>query len=120
MAGMLCGVTVFAYVTSTVSSLLTTFNTQSMRTQEQQRNIDAFCRGHRLPKPLARKLSGFYDYVLPKMIHKEDTSIIARLPDTLQQQVCTHRYHFVWKLYLRQVAAMLQSVSLVHLDAQAC
>lgn len=84
---MLCGVTVFAYVTSTVSSLLTTFNTQNIRTQEQQRNIDGFCRSHQIPKLLARKLSGFYDYVLPRQIHAQDKDIISGLPETLQQQV---------------------------------
>lgn len=87
MVGMLCGVTIFAYVTSTVSSLLTTFNTQNIRTQEQQRNIDGFCRSHQLPKPLARKLSGFYDYVLPRQIHSEDKEILNGLPETLRQQV---------------------------------
>lgn len=87
MVGMLCGVTIFAYVTSTVSSLLTTFNTQNIRTQEQQRNIDGFCRSHQIPKPLARKMSGFYDYVLPRQIHSEDKDIISGLPETLQQQV---------------------------------
>lgn len=77
----------FAYVTSTVSSLLTTFNTQNMRTQEHQRNIDGFCRTHCIPKALARKLSGFYDYVLPLQIHSQDKEIISGLPESLQQQV---------------------------------
>jgi hypothetical protein len=78
---------VFAYVMSTVSMLLTTLNTQSIRTQQQQRKLEGFCRSHHIPKPLATKLAGFYDFVLPRQVHSEDQEIIDALPSSLQQQV---------------------------------
>lgn len=87
MAGMMIGVTVFAYIMSTVSSLLSSFNAQNTRTQERQQQVDSFCRAHKIPQALARKLSQYYDCVLGKHVHTEDLELIAGLSSSLRQQV---------------------------------
>lgn len=88
MAGMMIGVTVFAYIMGTVSSLLSSFNAQSMRAQERQRQLDSFCRTHKIPLVLARKMSQYYDRVLGKQVHQEDLELVAGLSSALRQQVC--------------------------------
>lgn len=88
MAGMMIGVTVFAYIMSTVSSLLSSFNAQSTRSQERQQQVDSFCRTHKIPQALARKMSQYYDRVLGKQVHQEDFELVAGLSSSLRQQVC--------------------------------
>lgn len=88
MVGMLVGVTVFAYIMSTVSSLLSTFNAQNIRAQETQQQLDSFCRAHKLPTILARKLNTYFDYVLPRTVHSEDLMLVSGLSGALRQQVC--------------------------------
>lgn len=75
------------YIMSTVSSLLTTFNAQSIRAQETQQQLDSFCRSHKLPTVLARKLNTYYDYVLPRTVHAEDLDLVSGLSAALRQQV---------------------------------
>lgn len=75
------------YIMSTVSSLLSTFNAQHIRAQETQRQLDSFCRSHKLPTVLARKLSTYYDYVLPRTVHEEDLALVSGLSGALRQQV---------------------------------
>lgn len=87
MVGMLVGVTIFAYIMSTVSSLLSTFNAQTLRAKETQRQLDSFCRAHKLPTNLARKLGTYYDYVLPRTVHSEDLALVSGLSAALRQQV---------------------------------
>jgi hypothetical protein len=87
MAGMLIGVTVFAYIMSTVSSLLSTYNAQHIRAQERQRQLDSFCRTHRVPTALTRKIGQYYDYVLSRQVHQEDLELVAGLSGSLRQQV---------------------------------
>lgn len=87
MAGMMIGVTVFAYIMSTVSSLLSTFNVRNTRSQERQQQLDSFCRTHKIPQPLARKLGQYYDRVLGKQVHREDLELVAGLSSSLRQQV---------------------------------
>eukprot|EP00892_Ulva_mutabilis_P011685 jgi/Ulvmu1/888/UM100_0043.1 len=87
MAGMLVGVTLFAYVTGFVGVLLSSFNAQSMRTQEQQRQLDSFCRAHKIPKALGAKLEYYFDHVMRRRIHKEDLLLVNELSGTLRQQV---------------------------------
>lgn len=76
------------YIMSTVSSLLSTFNAQGIRAQETQRQLDSFCRAHKLPTVLARKLGMYYDYVLPRTVHSEDLALVSGLSAALRQQVC--------------------------------
>lgn len=90
MLGMLAGVTVFAYIMSTISVLVSSINAQSIRIAERQRELDSFCRTHKVPTDLAMKLSQFYEYVLPRQVHADDSRILAGLPGTLRQQVCGH------------------------------
>ena len=85
---MLTGVTVFAYITGTVSSLLTSFNAQSKRLTEHQYQLDAFCRSHSIPKPLGEKMMQFYAYVMPRKVHADDQAIISGLSGSLRCQVC--------------------------------
>eukprot|EP00892_Ulva_mutabilis_P003879 jgi/Ulvmu1/1863/UM012_0019.1 len=87
MFGMLAGVTVFAYIMSTVSVLLSSINAQSIRTAERQRQLDSFCRAHKIPPWLAMKLSQFYEYVLPRQVHEEDLKLLSGLSGSLRQQV---------------------------------
>jgi len=60
---------------------------QSFRTQEQQRQLDSFCRAHKLPKALSVKLEHYFDHVLRRRIHKEDLVLVEQLSGTLRQQV---------------------------------
>lgn len=90
MAGMLIGVTVFAYIMSTVSTLLSMLNAQNMRLNDRQQEVDAFCRSHRMPPALAIKLKKFYDYVMSRQMHPDDLRLIDGLSASLRQQVCTH------------------------------
>lgn len=85
---MLIGVTVFAYITGTVSALLTSFNTQSKRVSEYQHQVESFCRSHNIPKALTEKLVQYYDYVLARKVHPEDSQIISGLSGALRSQVC--------------------------------
>eukprot|EP00892_Ulva_mutabilis_P001042 jgi/Ulvmu1/10939/UM007_0118.1 len=87
MAGMMIGVTVFAYIMGTVSSLLSSFNAQSMRSQERQQQLDSFCRTHKIPPALTRKLSQYYERVLGKQVHQEDLELVSGLSSALRQQV---------------------------------
>lgn len=89
MFGMLAGVTVFAYIMSTVSVLLSSINAQNIRIAERQRQLDSFCRAHKVPPGLAMKLSQFYEYVLPRQVHDEDMKLLTDLSGTLRQQVHT-------------------------------
>lgn len=81
------GVTVFAYIMSTVSSLLTTLNSQSMHVQEQQQQLESFCRTHKIPPALSLKLKRFFDYVLPKQVQSDDVALVQSLSASLRQQV---------------------------------
>jgi hypothetical protein len=87
MIGMIIGVTVFGYIMSTVSSLLTSFNAQNIRAQERQRQLDSFCRVHKIPAALTTKLTQYYEYVLARQIHDEDLQLVAGLSGSLRQQV---------------------------------
>jgi hypothetical protein len=88
MLGMLIGVTVFAYIMSTVSSLLSMLNAQTMRITDRQQQLDAFCRSHKMPTALALKLKHYYDYVLSREMHPDDHVIVRGLSSTLRQQAC--------------------------------
>lgn len=94
MAGMMIGVTVFAYIMSTVSSLLSTFNARNTRSQERQQQLDSFCRTHKIPQALARKLGQYYDRVLGKQVHREDLELVTGLSSSLRQQVWTVQLYF--------------------------
>lgn len=85
---MLFGVTVFAYITGTVSYLLTSFNAQSKRLTEHQYQLDGFCRAHGIPKALGEKMMQYYAYVLPRKVHTDDQAIISGLSGSLRCQVC--------------------------------
>jgi hypothetical protein len=96
LAGLCCSlvvseyehdVQIFAYIMSTVSSLLSTLNSQSIRSQETQQQLDSFCRTHKLPSTLVRKIGAYYDYVLPRTLHSEDLELVSGLSDALRQQV---------------------------------
>lgn len=115
MAGMLVGVTIFAYIMSTVSSLLSTFNTQNIRAQETQRQLDSFCRTHKIPPVLARKLGTYYDYVLPRQVHDADLSLIAGLSGALRQQVGTACC--LWKVWTAWVRLQTDTFHMVRLLA---
>jgi Ion channel len=103
MAGMLVGVTIFAYIMGTVATMLSTLNARHVRVAEVQQKLDGFCRTHGIPKALAHKLEQYFDYVMPRQLHTHDSDIIATLPHTLQQQVhaclccgCTHACADAW------------------------
>jgi hypothetical protein len=87
MVGMLVGVTVFAYMMSTMSILLSTFNSQGLRVSERHRQLDIFCRTHKIPSALAIKLGQYYDYVISRQIHPDDLELVAGLSGCLRQQV---------------------------------
>jgi hypothetical protein len=87
MFGMLVGVTVFAYMMSTMSELLSAFNTQTIRNQDLQRQLDSFCRVHKIPQALAAKMGQYYDYVMSRRIHPQDQEILCGLSGSLRQQV---------------------------------
>lgn len=59
---------------------------QSQRTQEQQRQLDSFCRTHRIPKALSVKLEQYFDHVLRRRVHQEDLLLVQQLSGTLRQQ----------------------------------
>jgi hypothetical protein len=87
MFGMLVGVTVFAYIMSTVSSLLSTFNAQNLRAQETRQLLDSFYRSHKVPRNLAKKMSEYFEHVFTRRIHSDDMRLIMELPLSLRQQV---------------------------------
>lgn len=96
---MLIGVTVFAYIMSTVSTLLTMLNAQTMRIYDRQQQLDAFCRSHKMPTALALKLRHYYDYVLSRQMHPEDHLLIKGLSSSLRQQVRTRCPGCIWSFH---------------------
>jgi hypothetical protein len=87
MAGMLIGVTVFAYTMSTVSHMLALLNAQSTRINDRQQQLDAFCRSQKIPAALGLKLKQYYDYVLTRQIDADDLRLVHGLSASLRQQV---------------------------------
>jgi hypothetical protein len=85
--GMLIGVTVFAYIMSTVSMLLSTLNAQKLRLQQQQHQLDSFCNAYKLPSILSQKLKQYYDCIGSKQVHESDLQLLDGLSPTLRQQV---------------------------------
>lgn len=115
---MLIGVTVFAYITGTVSSLLSSFNTQAKRVAEHQHQLDSFCRSHQIPKPLGEKLGQFYDYVLARKVHPEDVRIISGLSGALRTQVCPRLQRALLSLTKRNIESSRHSRVLLQVNFQ--
>jgi hypothetical protein len=80
-------VQIFAFIMGTVSNQLSSANAQSIREHETRRQLDSFCRSHKLPTVLARKLVTYYAYVMPRVMHSEDLALVSDLSDALRQQV---------------------------------
>lgn len=87
MFGIFVGVTIFAFVTSSVSNLLLTMTSRSIKSDDMQQKVDSFCRSHELPQILAKKLCSYYAYVFPRRVHTEDLALVEGLSATLRQQV---------------------------------
>lgn len=91
MAVMLTGVSWYAYIVSTTASIMATFEWESTRVRERMAQVFGFLREHRLPDPLARKVTTFYSQYYGsntwKMSAFDGAELLGAMPPALRCDV---------------------------------
>ena len=63
---MLLGVSWYAYVVSSMSTVMSTFNAQNKAVRDKMRCVNEFVRAAKLPKSLAKQVRDFFDFKLSR------------------------------------------------------
>ena len=91
MLVMLTGVSWYAYIVSTTSSIMATFEYESTRHRERMLKVHGFLRENKLPDALARKMTSFYTHFYAsntwKMAAFDGTELLSVMPPALRCEV---------------------------------
>ena len=94
MVVMMTGVSWYAYIVSTTSSIMATFEWESNRIRERMLKVSGFLRENRLPDRLARQMVGFYDHFYSsntwKMCSFDGSELLQVMPPALRCEVILH------------------------------
>ena len=63
---MLLGVSWYAYVVSSMSTVMSTFNAQNKAVRDKMICVNEFIRNAKLPKPLAKSIRDFFEFKLSR------------------------------------------------------
>lgn len=64
MVMMLLGVSWYAYIVSSMSSIMASFDAQSKAVREKLTCVNEFCRAGKLPKTLSSRVRNYFEYKL--------------------------------------------------------
>lgn len=91
MIVMLTGVSWYAYIVSTTSSIMATFEWESNRIRERMLKVSGFLRENKLPEDLSRQMVRFYNHFYSsntwKMASYDGSELLQVMPPTLRCDV---------------------------------
>ena len=69
MGMMLIGVSWYAYIVSSMSSIMNSFDAQNKAIRDKMMTVNEFCRTAKLPKELSRQVRDFFEFKMAKSQH---------------------------------------------------
>jgi hypothetical protein len=87
MVGMVVGVTIFTYLTGSLISLLSAFQSESEFISDRKQKLEEFIRDRKLPLRLAVRMRNYYGYALLHMRDGHEATILNGLSYSLRYDV---------------------------------
>ncbi|KAG1662193.1 hypothetical protein FOA52_015819 [Chlamydomonas sp. UWO 241] len=89
---IIIGVAMFAYVMGNIAALVSERDSASSNMSRKRGQVDLFLKGRSIPKDLADKVRGFYNYTVAREVQSDEAEIISGLSTNLRMQVIMHLY----------------------------
>ncbi|GMH54890.1 hypothetical protein TrST_g3700 [Triparma strigata] len=94
MLMMLVGVSWYAYVVGSMSTIMTSFNRQNAQVREKMESVNIFVRDAKLPATLAKKVRNFFEYSIQRrnngLLGYDADEILSELSAALKNEIITH------------------------------
>jgi len=95
MVMMLTGVSWYAIIVSSMSSIMGTFNAQNKAVRDKMLSVNAFIRSAKLPLPLAKRVRGYFEFRSTQRTflmnnHYDADALLEELGSTLRTDILLH------------------------------
>lgn len=89
---MLIGATIFGYMLSSISVMVSAASSTRARMAAKRRGVDDFLTHRKVPRALSEKVKAYYDYVVEREVQADEADIIQGLSASLRTQIVLHLY----------------------------
>jgi voltage-gated potassium channel len=84
---MVLGVVVYGYVIGSITNLINSFDLTRKHYMEQSEQLRAFMQYRRIPPPMQRRISEYYDYSWGRQLGYDEQAILSNLPPGLRSEL---------------------------------
>ncbi|GMH52259.1 hypothetical protein TL16_g01193 [Triparma laevis f. inornata] len=94
MLMMMLGVSWYAYIVGSMSTIMTSFDRQNKQVREKMESVNIFVRDAKLPATLAKKVRNFFEYSIQRrnngLFSYDADEILSELSAALKNEIITH------------------------------